>query len=126
MGRVRNFILSHIDLFTVLGLGVFFYFIYFHNLWAYALMDVDESRYVSMAKDMFHTKDYLTLYLNNEYFFEKPPLFFWGECLSFALFGKINEFTARNSVRLSDLLYRQKSYLKNLWRSVSFDAFNLT
>ena len=42
----------------------------------------------------------LTLYLNNEYFFEKPPLYFWGECLSFGMFGKITEFTARFPVAL--------------------------
>ena len=66
----------------------------------YALMDVDETRYVSMARDMFHSKDFLTLYLNGEYFFEKPPLYFWGECVSFAIFGKINEFTARFPVAL--------------------------
>ena len=34
-------------------------------------------------------------------FLEKPPLYFWGECLSFALFGgKVNEFTARFPVAL--------------------------
>ena len=63
-------------------------------------MDVDESRYVSMARDMFNSKDYLTLYLNNEYFFEKPPLYFWSECLSFKIFGEVNEFTARFPVAL--------------------------
>lgn len=98
--KAKSFVLSHPDLFTVLGLGILFYFIFFHNIGSYALMDVDESRYVLMAKDMFHSKDFLTLYLNNEYFFEKPPLYFWGECLSFALFGKINEFTARFPVAL--------------------------
>ena len=96
----KNFILKHSELFTILGLGILFYFIFFHNIWTYALMDVDESRYVSMSKDMFLSKDFLTLYLNNEFFFEKPPLYFWGECLSFALFGKINEFTARFPVAL--------------------------
>ena len=100
MDKVKNFISKHPELFTILGLGILFYFIFFHNIWAYALMDVDESRYVSMSKDMFNTKDFLTLYLNNEYFFEKPPLYFWGECLSFAIFGKINEFTARFPVAL--------------------------
>ena len=63
-------------------------------------MDVDETRYVSMAEDMFRSKNFLTLYLNHQYFFEKPPLYFWGECLSFAIFGKINEFTARFPVAL--------------------------
>ena len=100
MQKVKEFVFKHQELFTILGLSVLFYFIFFHNIWAYALMDVDESRYVSMAKDMFNTKDFLTLYLNKEFFFEKPPLYFWGECLSFAVFGKINEFTARFPVAL--------------------------
>lgn len=95
MGKIKNYILSKSDLFTVLGLSLLFYVIFFHNIWAYPLMDADETRYVSMARDMFHSKDFLTLYLNGEYFFEKPPLYFWNECLSFALFGEINEFTAR-------------------------------
>ena len=100
MAKIKEFVFKHQELFTILGLGILFYFIFFHNIWAYALMDVDESRYVSMSKDMFNTKDFLTLYLNKEFFFEKPPLYFWGECLSFALFGKITEFTARFPVAL--------------------------
>ena len=98
--RIKNYIITHTEFFTILGLGILFYFIFFHGIGTYALMDVDESRYVSMSKDMFLSKDYLTLYLNKEFFFEKPPLYFWGECLSFALFGKINEFTARFPVAL--------------------------
>lgn len=100
MQKIKNFVLAHPNAFTFLGLGIIFYFIFFHNIWAYALMDTDEARYVTMAKEMFRTKNFLTLYLNNEYFFEKPPLYFWGECLSFAIFGKINEFTARFPVAL--------------------------
>ncbi len=98
--RIKNYIIKHPEFFTILGLGILFYFIFFHGIGTYALMDVDESRYVSMSKDMFLSKDFLTLYLNKEFFFEKPPLYFWGECLSFALFGKINEFTARFPVAL--------------------------
>ena len=58
MNGIKNFVIKHPDLFTVLGLGILFYFIFFHNIWAYALMDVDETRYVSMSKDMFNTKDF--------------------------------------------------------------------
>ena len=47
----------------LLGLLVVCYFIFFFNIGNYALMDVDETRYVSMARDMFHCKDFLTLYL---------------------------------------------------------------
>lgn len=100
MSKVIEYIKKHGDLFTFIGLLVLCYFIFFFNIGNYALMDVDETRYVSMARDMFHSKDFLTLYLNGEYFFEKPPLYFWGECLSFALFGKVTEFTARFPVAL--------------------------
>jgi glycosyl transferase family 39 len=104
MEKTIDFIKKHGDLFTFLGLLILCYFIFFFNIGNYALMDVDETRYVSMARDMFHSKDFLTLYLNGEYFFEKPPLYFWGECLSFAIFGKVNEFTARFPVALYGML----------------------
>ena len=100
MEKFFAYIKKHGDLFTFLGLLVICYFIFFFNIGNYPLMDVDETRYVSMARDMFHFKDYLTLYLNGEFFFEKPPLYFWGECLSFAIFGKVTEFTARFPVAL--------------------------
>ncbi|MBP3925315.1 glycosyltransferase family 39 protein [bacterium] len=71
---------------------------------SYPLLDVDETRYVNMARDMFNTKDYLTLFLNGDYFFEKPPLFFWIECISFKLTGVISELTARLPIILLSLL----------------------
>lgn len=102
--NVINFIKKHPEWFTVLGLGIIFYFIFFHNIGTYALMDSDETRYVSMARDMFNSGDYLTLYLNGNYFFEKPPLYFWLECFSFGLFNKVNEFTARFPVAMCGTL----------------------
>jgi len=95
-----EFIKKHPEIFTILGLLCFCYIIFFFGIGNYALMDVDETRYVTMARDMFHTKDFMTLYLNGEYFFEKPPLYFWGENLSFIIFGSVNEFTARFPVAL--------------------------
>lgn len=100
MEKFFDYIKRHADLFTFLGLLILCYFIFFFNIGNYPLMDVDETRYVSMSRDMFHFKDFLTLYLNGEFFFEKPPLYFWGECLSFAIFGKVTEFTARFPVAL--------------------------
>ena len=101
-----GFIKKYSEIFTVLGLGIIFYFIFFHGIGTYSLMDVDETRYVAMSRDMFHSKDFLTLYLNGQYFFEKPPLYFWQECLSFALWGgKVNEFTARFPVALLGFLF---------------------
>ena len=96
---------------TILGLWVLFYYIFFHNIGTYSLMDVDETRYVAMARDMFHSKDFMTLYLNGEYFFEKPPLYFWQECLSFALWGgKVNEWTARFPVAALGFIFSMVVY----------------
>ena len=100
----------HPELYTVILLGVLFYFIFFCGIGTYSLMDVDETRYVAMSRDMFNSKDFLTLYLNGHYFFEKPPLYFWQECLSFAIFGKINEWTARFPVALLGFLFSMFVY----------------
>lgn len=104
--KIVSFFNKHSEVLTVLGLAILFYFIFFHNIGTYSLMDVDETRYVAMSRDMFNTKDFLTLYLNGQYFFEKPPLYFWQECLSFALWGgKVNEWTARFPVALLGFIF---------------------
>lgn len=110
MDSVINFVKKHSELFTILGLGILFYFIFFHNIGSYALMDADETRYVAMSRDMFNSGDYMTLYLNGNYFFEKPPLYFWLECASFGLFNKINEFTARFPVAMCGTLCAYLAY----------------
>lgn len=77
---------------------------YFLFLGSYPLLDVDETRYVDMARSMFNSRDFMTLYLNQDYFFEKPPLFFWIECIGFKIFGGVNEFSARLPIVLLSLL----------------------
>ena len=99
-----NFITKHRNIISILIILIVGICVYFCGIGSYPFMDVDETRYVSIAKHMFLSKDYLTLYLNGEYFFEKPPLYFWSECLSFGVFGHINEFTARFPCALYALL----------------------
>ena len=89
-------------LYTLLAFICFYCF--FHAIGAYPLLDIDETRYVHMAREMFNTKDYLTLYLNGDFFFEKPPLYFWIECISFKLTGVVSELTARLPIVLLSLL----------------------
>lgn len=93
--KVQEFVVKHKDISIILGLLVACYFLFFYQMGNYKLIDVDETRYVTIARDMFLNKDFMTLRLNSEYFFEKPPLYFWLEILSFSIFGKVNEFTAR-------------------------------
>ncbi len=77
---------------------------YFLFLGSYPLLDVDETRYVDMARSMLKSGNFLTLYLNGDYFFEKPPLYFWIECFAFKIFGGTNELTARLPIVLLSLL----------------------
>lgn len=72
---------SHIIMLYLL-LGFICFYGFFYWLGTYPLLEVDETRYIDMAREMFKTKDFLTLYLNGDYFFEKPPMFFWIECFS--------------------------------------------
>jgi 4-amino-4-deoxy-L-arabinose transferase-like glycosyltransferase len=58
------------------------------------LFDWDEINFAESAREMMVTGNYLTVQINYEAFWEKPPLFFWLQVLSVKLFG-LNEFAMR-------------------------------
>lgn len=98
---VKEFIKKHKEAFGIAAILIACYFLYFFSMGHYPLIDVDETRYVAMSRDMYRTGDYLTLYINGDFFFEKPPLYFWLEALSFGIFKHITEVTARIPVALT-------------------------
>lgn len=58
------------------------------------LMPVDETRYVSVAWEMWLRGDFLVPYLNGEAYSHKPPLFFWLIQAGWWLFG-VNDLWPR-------------------------------
>lgn len=58
------------------------------------LLPVDETRYVSVAWEMWQRADFLVPYLNGEPYSHKPPLLFWLIHAGWALFG-VNEWWPR-------------------------------
>jgi len=58
------------------------------------LLPVDETRYASVAWEMWQGGDYLVPHLNGETYSHKPPLLFWLMNASWALFG-VNDWTPR-------------------------------
>ncbi|MDF1547637.1 MAG: glycosyltransferase family 39 protein [Bacteroidales bacterium] len=58
------------------------------------LFDWDEINFAESAREMLLTGDYLTVKVNFQAFWEKPPMFAWFQVLSMKAFG-INEFAAR-------------------------------
>ena len=58
------------------------------------LLPIDETRYLSVAWEMWRGGDFLVPHLNGEPYSHKPPLLFWLINLSWAVFG-VGEFSAR-------------------------------
>ncbi len=88
-GELRQEDRKEIVFFALCGLASFLPFIGRNYLF-----DWDEINFGEAAREMIVSGDYLTVQIGFEPFWEKPPLFFWLQSLSFHVFG-INEFAAR-------------------------------
>ena len=58
------------------------------------LFDWDEINFAESAREMIESGDYLTVQIDFQPFWQKPPLFIWMQVLSMKLFG-VTEFAAR-------------------------------
>ncbi len=87
----------------VLVLLIFFGAALFQCLGRFPLVEPDEGRYAEIPREMLERGDFVTPRLNYVKYFEKPPLYYWMNCLSFRLFGQ-SEFAARFFSALSALL----------------------
>lgn len=76
----------------LIALGAALLFIPF--LGAVHLFDWDEINFAECAREMLVTKDYFSVKINYQPFWEKPPLFIWMQALSMYILG-VNEFAAR-------------------------------
>ena len=65
---LKEFYEKHKNALFIFGVVIVTYFLYFHNLGNFKLLDVDETRYVDMSRCMRETGDYMTLFLNGEIF----------------------------------------------------------
>jgi 4-amino-4-deoxy-L-arabinose transferase-like glycosyltransferase len=77
-----------------LHIGVFWLILVLVSLFSRPLMPIDETRYVTVAWNMFLNHDFLVPYLNGETYSHKPPLLFWLMNLGWAVFG-VNDWWPR-------------------------------
>ena len=63
-------------------------------LFSRPVVPVDETRYLSVAWEMWQRGDFLVPYLNGEAYHHKPPLLFWLIGLAWSVFG-VTEWAAR-------------------------------
>ncbi len=66
------------------------------------LIDHDETRYAEIGREMLASGDWVTPTLNGARYDEKPPVTYWANAASMALFGS-NAYAARLPVRLATL-----------------------
>jgi 4-amino-4-deoxy-L-arabinose transferase-like glycosyltransferase len=76
--------------------GLFFMglFLFLFYIWAMPLIDPDEPRYASTARDMIINGNWIVPHFNGEPRINKPPLFYWTIALCYKIFG-VNEFSSR-------------------------------
>ncbi|MEC4749056.1 glycosyltransferase family 39 protein [Methylomicrobium sp. Wu6] len=86
------------------------------NLYFHQLIPLDETRYASVAWDMWVRHDWLVPHLNGIPYHHKPPLLFWIDNLGWALFG-VNELWLMMVSPLCALfsLYALSSLAGRLW-----------
>lgn len=69
-------------------------FIMFFQLGSYPLLDPDEPVYAQTPREMLAASDMLSPRIYGDYWYDKPPMYYWLVSGSFLLFGE-NEFAAR-------------------------------
>lgn len=84
--KIKQFYSDSPERFYLILLGLLSFIFLFVGMGAYPLVDVDETRYAVMSRDLLH-HNWNFLMLNGVPFIEKPPLYFWITALSIKLFG---------------------------------------
>lgn len=98
--RLLKFIETHGEIFCLALLAISCLVFLFYGLGFYPLLDVDETRYAVMARNLIHSYDWNSLTLNMSPFLEKPPLYFWIVASSIKLFGRFSPFSVRFPIAL--------------------------
>src|SRR5690242_16716393 len=62
--------------------------------WLLPLMDRDEPRFAEASREMLQRHDWVVPWFNGQYRFDKPPLIYWFQALSYQALGQ-NAFAAR-------------------------------
>ncbi|MDR1701870.1 MAG: glycosyltransferase family 39 protein, partial [Sporomusaceae bacterium] len=75
-------------------LAIFAAIIIFTNLGSIPLLDPDEPVYGQTPKEMIATGDYVSPRIYGDYWYDKPPMYYWLVAASYKIFG-LSEFAAR-------------------------------
>lgn len=102
MEKIRQFYKENPEKFYLILLGILSFVFLFAGMGMYPLVDVDETRYAVMSRDLLgHNWNFLML--NGVPFIEKPPLYFWITAASIKFLG-FHEYAIRLPMSILALL----------------------
>lgn len=90
-----NYLKKHNGLILAGILLIICFLLYFTNMGSYPFIDTDETKFVSIAKEMLNNNDWVNIKLNGENLFEMPPFVFWLINSFCIMFGKISNEAVR-------------------------------
>ncbi|MCX7190907.1 MAG: glycosyltransferase family 39 protein [Candidatus Methylopumilus sp.] len=104
---------NHFNAFVILVTGLYLLF----ALYGLHFYPIDETRYMSVAWDMWLRQDYLVPHLNGLPYSHKPPLLFWLINLGWHFFG-VNDWWPRTIPFLFSLasIFLVKKIADKLWK----------
>ena len=79
-----------ITLIHIIVLAIICFLMFFPNMSSYPFIDTDETKFVSIAKEMLNYSDWINIKINGGDVFTLTPLFFWITNLFCVFLGKIN------------------------------------
>ena len=98
-------------------------FLFFFRLCGFGLLGPDEPRYAQVAREMLARGDWVTPVLYHHTWLEKPILLYWGEMLSYAIFG-VSDWAARipSAVAATLLVFGTFLAVRRIRRPARLDA----
>src|SRR5579864_7297746 len=97
-------------------LALVFIVVYIGSVFSPPLLDDADSSHAEAAREMFVSRDYVTLHINGVRYLEKAPLPYWLVAGCYHVFG-VNEFATRLPMALSVMLL---GFLAVVWGERAF------
>jgi 4-amino-4-deoxy-L-arabinose transferase-like glycosyltransferase len=115
---------------TVLQLAIVFgvcLFCFFFGLGAFGLVGADEPRYAQIGREMLARHDWVLPTINGQPWLEKPVLLYWGEIISYRLFG-VQDWAARvpSALFAMVLVFAIYAFLLRFREGAEFDGAMIT
>ena len=99
-----NHLKKNAGLISKLALLIICFLLFIPNMSNYPFIDTDETKFVSIAKEMLNNSDWINIKLNGNNAFNIPPFFVWLTNLSCIIFGKISQESVRLPISLATIL----------------------